>query len=172
MKIFVPFFIVLHVKSLSHSSLSQRILLFYFFISKLFQKRIVLRTLWNTTLNDSYNLECSPKQTGIGCLAFFFFSFCPQLSVTFIIWRVGGGKSKNKKPTCFIKTIRMKLNVFSHLNQLHLSFVLYNYSWSYKWKTRAKLWFHTKHGIKIETNLVNSIYSKVPLKRENTSIKV
>lgn len=171
MKIFVPFFIVLHVKSLSHSSLSQRILQFYFFISKLFQKRIVLRTLWNTTLNDSYNLECSPKQTGIGCLAFFF--FFPPSTASYLYYLKGRkGKSKNKKPTCFIKTIRMKLNVFSHLNQLHLSFVLYNYSWSYKWKTRAKLWFHTKHGIKIETNLVNSIYSKVPLKRENTSIKV
>lgn len=90
---------------------------------------------------------------------FFFFLFFLQLSVRFIIWRgVGGNKTQNKIPTCFIMTIHMKPNVFNHRNQLHLSSVLCGYSWNYKWRTTAKPWSRGLHGVKMETNLVDTVH--------------
>lgn len=118
MKVFVLFFIVLHVKCRSHSSLSQHILQFYFFISKLRQKRtVVLNTLKHNS--EWYLQPWMESQTNQKSFVFFLFSL--NSPVSFIICRGGGGNSKDKKSTCFIITVHMKFNVLNHLNQPQLS---------------------------------------------------
>lgn len=133
---------------------------FIFSYQNYFEREWLLWALWNAILNASYNLEWSPKQIRNRLFGFFFFFlFFLWLSVCFIIWRVGGGKeTQNKNPTCFIMTSHMKPNVFNHLNQFHLSSVLYNYSSGYKWRTTAKPWSHGLPGVRMETDLVDSVH--------------
>lgn len=92
-------------------------------------------------------LKVVPNKSETSCLAFFFFNICPlncQFALLFEEWRgpEEGRKSKNKNPTCPIITSHVKPNVFSHLDQILLFFVPCNYIWGYKWRTRAKPWFH------------------------------
>lgn len=117
MKVFVLFFIVLHVKCRSHSSLSQHILQFYFFISKLRQKRtVVLNTLKH---NSEWYLQPWMESQTRNRLFFPFSLSIPQFPLLSV--EEEGEIPKIKKSTCFIITVHMKFNVLNHLNQPQLS---------------------------------------------------
>lgn len=116
--------------------------------------------------------QSQTNQKQVVWLFFFFFIFVLSIvSLLYYLKSRGQEKSKNKNPTCPIITSHVKPSVFTHLNQILLSFVLCNYNWGYKWRTRAKPWFHICMVPKPKPILYTMFMSKVPLRREKLVFK-